>query len=190
MTNQVKALFGGVPKDLDRFIFASQAVQAEAMKYFVEFWRMDKFRRTGIIWWNLRDGWPILSDAIVDFYNSRKLAYYFIRRVQPDACVMIGDARDGKHPVIAVNDTREDKKGTVLISVADTGETLFASSFEIPANGRTEVGEIPARDGQAMWLIESAIGETRLANHYLAGHPPFQLDDYECWYKKLDIRRD
>ena len=71
MTNQVKALFGDVPKDLDRFIFASQVVQAEAMKFFVEFWRMDKFRKTGIIWWNLRDGWPILSDAIVDSDNSR-----------------------------------------------------------------------------------------------------------------------
>ncbi len=111
MTNQVKALFGDVPKDLDRFIFASQVVQAEAMKFFVEFWRMDKFRKTGIIWWNLRDGWPILSDAIVDFYNSRKLAYYFIRRVQPDACVMIGDPRDGRHPVVAVNDTREERSG-------------------------------------------------------------------------------
>ncbi len=85
MRNQAKALFGACPTDLDEFIFVSQVVQAEAMKYFVELWRSAKFRRTGIIWWNLRDGWPILSDAIVDFYNSRKLAYFYIRRVQPDA---------------------------------------------------------------------------------------------------------
>ena len=190
MTNQVKALFGDVPKDLDRFIFASQVVQAEAMKFFVEFWRMDKFRKTGIIWWNLRDGWPILSDAIVDFYNSRKLAYYFIRRVQPDACVMIGDPRDGRHPVVAVNDTREERSGTVAVEDADTGEMIFSSSFAIPANGKTVVGEIAVRGGQAMWLVDTTIGETRLHNHYLAGRPPFKLDDYERWYKKLNIRRD
>jgi beta-mannosidase len=190
MTNQVKALFGDVPKDLDKFIFASQVVQAEAMKFFVEFWRMDKFRRTGIIWWNLRDGWPILSDAVVDFYNSRKLAYFFIRRVQPDACVMIGDPRDGRHPVVAVNDTREEKRGTVAVITADTGETLFSSSFGIPANGKTVVGRIPAREGQSMWLIDFRIGEESYANHYLAGQAPFKLDDYERWYKKLGISRD
>ena len=190
MTNQVKALFGDVPQDLDRFIFASQVVQAEAMKFFIEFWRMDKFRKTGIIWWNLRDGWPILSDAIVDYYNSKKLAYFYIRQAQPDACVMIGDPRDGRHPVVAVNDTREEKEGTVVVRTADTGETLFSSSFGIPANGKTVVGHIPARGGQAMWLIDTTIGQKKLANHYLAGEAPFQLDDYERWHKKLDIQRD
>ncbi|MDR1675641.1 MAG: glycoside hydrolase family 2, partial [Tannerella sp.] len=39
MINQVRELFGELPADLDKFIFASQTVQAEAMKYFVEFWR-------------------------------------------------------------------------------------------------------------------------------------------------------
>lgn len=67
MINQVKAVFGDYTKDLDQFIFASQAVQAETMKFFIEMWRMDKFRSTGIIWWNLRDGWPIISDAVADF---------------------------------------------------------------------------------------------------------------------------
>ena len=32
MLNQVNILFGSVPDDLDEFIFASQSVQAEAMK--------------------------------------------------------------------------------------------------------------------------------------------------------------
>ena len=74
MLNQVNILFGSVPDDLDEFIFASQSVQAEAMKYFVEMWRGRKFERTGIIWWNVRDGWPIVSDAVVDYYGSKKLA--------------------------------------------------------------------------------------------------------------------
>ena len=41
-----------------------------------------------------------------------------------------------------------------------------------------------------MWLIESTIGKRGWHNHYLAGRPPFQLDDYERWYKKPDIKRD
>jgi beta-mannosidase len=190
MINQVKALFGDSPKDLDQFIFASQVVQAEAMKYFVELWRMEKFRKTGIIWWNLRDGWPIISDAIVDYYNSKKLAYYYIKQVQHDACVMIGDSQDGKHPVVAVNDTRENKSGTVAVRDADTGETLFSSSFDIPVNGKTMIGYIPEKDRQSMWLIDYSIGKEKYTNHYLAGKAPFILDNYRQWYKKLKIIND
>jgi beta-mannosidase len=190
MINQVKALFGDLPKDLDKFIFASQTVQAEAMKFFIEFWRTSKFQKTGIIWWNLRDGWPILSDAVVDYYNSKKLAYYYIRQVQYNSCVMVGDSQEGKHPVVAVNDTREKKSGTVAIRDADTGETLFTSSFDIPANGKTAIGFIRESNKQSMWLIDYSINNEKYANNYLAGEPPFKLTDYERWYKKLKITKD
>lgn len=188
MTNQVIALFGECPKDLDQFIFASQATQAESMKFFVEIWRMDKFRKTGIIWWNLRDGWPIISDAVVDYYNSKKLAYYFIKQVQHDACVMIGDAKNGKHPIIAVNDTRKEKSGTVTVRDADTEKTLFSATFDIPVNGKTIIGYIPEDPQlQTMWLIDYTIGEKTFANHYLAGNAPFQLVDYLRWHAKLNM---
>jgi beta-mannosidase len=190
MINQVEALFGDYPKDLDEFIFASQVVQAEAMKYFIELWRMDKFRKTGIIWWNLRDGWPIISDAIVDYYNSKKLAYYYIKQVQHNACVMIGDPQNSKHPIVAVNDTREEKSGTVVVRDADSGETLFSGSFVIPINGKTIIGNIQENQKQSMWLVEYTIGNEKYTNHYLAGKAPFKLDDYHRWYKKLNIQRD
>ncbi|MEI6139667.1 MAG: sugar-binding domain-containing protein [Mariniphaga sp.] len=190
MINQVKALFGECPKDLDQFIFASQVVQAEAMKFFIELWRIEKFRKTGIIWWNLRDGWPIISDAVVDYYNSKKLAYYYIRQVQHNACVMVGDPKDGNYPVVAVNDTREKKSGTVIIKDADTGTTKFSGSFEIPVNGKTVIGFIPEMTGQSMLLVEYTIGNEKYTNHYLAGKVPFKLEDYKRWYKKLNIKRD
>jgi beta-mannosidase len=190
MVNQVKALFGDCPKDLDQFIFASQVVQAEAMKFFIELWRMEKFRKTGIIWWNLKDGWPIISDAIVDYYFSKKLAYYYIRQVMPNACVMIGDPQGGEHPVVAVNDTREEKSGTVVIRDADTGETLFSASFIIPVNGKIVIGRLAENQKQSMWLIDYSIGKEKFTNHYLKGKAPFNMEDYQRWYKKLNIIRE
>jgi len=190
MLKQIKALFGEVPTDLDTFIFASQSVQAEAMKYFIEFWRSAKFRRTGILWWNLRDGWPIISDAITDYYCGKKLAYYYIKRVQTDACVMITDADAGKHPIVAVNDTRAAKEGTVTVTDISTKALLFSGKFEIPVNGKTVAGYIPQSDRQSMWLIEYTIGNEKFTNHYLAGKAPFKLKDYEEWYKALGIVRD
>jgi beta-mannosidase len=161
------------------------------MKYFIELWRMAKFNKTGIIWWNLRDGWPILSDAVVDYYNSKKMAYFFIRQVQHNACVMVGDANSGKHPVIAVNDTRGEKSGNVVIRDADTGEILLSAVFDIPANGSNIIGFIPQQlKKQSMWLIEYSFGDDKNTNHYLAGKAPFKLQDYQRWFSKMNIKRD
>ena len=190
MIKQMRALFDEVPTDLDRFIFASQSTQAEALKYFIEFWRSAKFARTGILWWNLRSGWPIISDEVVDYYGGRKLAYYYIQRVQTDACVMITDAVDGKHPITAVNDTRAAKQGTVTVKDMDTKKILFTGKFDIPANGKTIAGRIPQTDRQSMWLIEYTIGTKKHTNHYLSGTPPFKLADYEKWHAQLGITRD
>jgi beta-mannosidase len=185
MINQIKELFRDVPTDLDKFIFASQIVQAEAMKYFIEFWRMGKFRRTGILWWNIRDGWPQISDAIADYYCNKKLAYSYIKNVQYDACVMIGDAKEGLHPIVAVNDTREEKRGTVRVKKLDSGEIIYSGSIFIPVNGKTNIGTIPESGKQEMYVIEYEIDNKSYRNHYLAGKAPFKLSDYERWYKKI-----
>ncbi len=186
--NQIICVFGEVPRDLDRFITASQIVQAEAKKYFIEFWRMQKFDRNGILWWNLRDGWPVISDAIVDYYGGKKLAYSYIRKVQTDVCVMIADPVNSKHPVVVVNDTREDVKGTLVIRDADTRKTVFSNTFSVLKNGKTIAGSLPETNNTKMWLIEWEIDGKKYSNHYLAYKPTIKLDDYLGWLPLLDDR--
>ena len=65
--------------------------QAEAKKYFIERFRVTKWRRSGIIWWNLIDGWPQISDAVVDYYGVKKLAYHYIKRSQQTVCLMFDE---------------------------------------------------------------------------------------------------
>jgi beta-mannosidase len=188
MPNQVEALFGTLPDKFDDFIFASQVTQAEAKKFFIELWRSQKFNKTGILWWNLRDGWPILSDAIVDYYFNKKLAYDYIKRVQTDVCALITDAKYGKHPVVLVNDTRKPARGKVVVVNADTDKELFNSDYNVEANDKVIAGYIPETNSQEMWLIryESEDGLKHI-NHYLCGKAPFKLEDYKRWYKKLEI---
>ncbi len=186
MTNQVKILFGAVPADLDDFIRASQAVQAEAMKFFVEKWRGDKPERSGIIWWNIRDGWPILSDAVTDYYNSKKLAFHFLKNVQENVCVFINDADGGKHPLVAVNDTRKASGGHVVVTDIATGKTWSEGDFTVPANGKSVIASLPAQEGQGMLLIRCEIDGNAYTNHYLYGEPPFNLDSYYELLKKTN----
>lgn len=178
MTNQVRILFGEVPADLNDFIRASQAVQAEAMKFFVELWRGDKPDRSGIIWWNIRDGWPILSDAVTDYYNSKKLAFHFLKNVQHDVCVFINDPKAGKYPLVVANDTRRASGGRVEVKDLATGKTLYNGTFSVAVNGKTVIAELPAMQGQGMLLISGEADGKPFANHYLYGEPPFKLDRY------------
>lgn len=187
MTNQVKILFGEVPAGLDDFILASQAVQAEAMKFFVEMWRGDKPDRSGIIWWNIRDGWPVLSDAVTDYYYSKKLAFYFLKNVHRDVCVFINDAPDGSYALVAVNDTRAAAGGKVMVTDIVTGKEVYNGSFAVAANGRVQIAGLSARKGQGMFLITYEVDGTKQANHYLYGQPPFRLNDYKNWLKKTNI---
>ena len=181
MINQIKCVFGEVPTDLNQFITASQIIQAEAVKYFIEFWRMNKGERNGILWWNLRDGWPVISDAIVDYWGSKKLAYQYIKRVQTDVCVMIGDEKNSKHPVIAVNDTRKEVQIGITIKDAETQKVLLSKNVSIEKNGKIQAGSLPGTDQTKLWLIEWKKEGVRYTNHYLVYRPVIQLNEYVKW---------
>ena len=188
MVKQVRILFGDVPTDLDSFIFASQSVQGEAVKYFIELFRGGKFdTRTGILWWNIRDGWPIISDAVTDWYFRPKRAYYYIRNVQTDVCAMILDAPDaGGHPLVVVNDTRTSVSGSVTVRDAASGRVAWQGPFQVAANGRAELARLSPARAQGVWLISYSLdngsaGHKTGTNHYLYGEPPFRLSDYRSW---------
>ena len=188
MGKQIEVLFQAIPDNLDDYILASQISQAEAKKFFIERFRSGKWRRTGILWWNLRDGWPIISDAIVDYYGGRKLAYEVIKRVQADVCAICGEAELDWHTLHVVNDTLQPASGQLTVRDLDSGAVLFAGDYAVEANGRTELGAVPAATEPAMWLLEWTHGDQTLRNHYLAGPRPFALADFRRWLAALGLR--
>ena len=106
--------------------------------------RLRKWRTSGILWWNVIDGWPQFSDAIVDYYFGVKLAYHYIRRVQQPVSVIIGEPGPGKRlPVIVGNDSRADADVRYRVWDADSGETVAAGAFRSRANENWQVGTHP-----------------------------------------------
>jgi beta-mannosidase len=186
MANQVKELFGEIPDNAQDFILASQVSQAEAKKFFVEMTRLKKWRSTGLIWWNVMDGWPQFSDAIVDYYFNKKLAYYYIRRVQQPVCLMVDEPQDWRVRVVLGNDSRENARGHYRVWDADSGETLLEGDYASKANENLEVGSIPVfHSGKRLFLMEWTANGHRYVNHYLQGLPPFSLAQYKSWLVKI-----
>ena len=68
------------PNNLSTLIYASQLLQAEAMKYGVEHWRRNRGRCMGSIYWQLNDIWPVASWSSIDYFGRWKALQYVARR--------------------------------------------------------------------------------------------------------------
>ncbi len=187
MWDQVGTLFGKGSEafsSLASFSLASQISQAEAKKYFIERFRISKWRRTGIIWWNLIDGWPQISDAIVDYYFEKKLAYSYIKRSQQPVCLMFGEPENGALTLYGVNDTRNDK--TVSWRVEDDGGNTVASGEAVlPSDASVPVFSLPASEEKRYYLIRWNDGGRACLNHYFANIREIDFAYYKALLAKL-----
>ncbi len=192
MAKQIEYVFGEVPGNLEEYAFASQAVQAEAKKFFIELFRTWKWRKTGILWWNLLDGWPQLSDAVVDYFFTKKLAYSYIKRAQNIFSLAVREPRGKAQTVVACNDTGEDIRFAYTLREIETGKPVAEGAGLAEADAVTELKQIPYVDKMhRFYLIEwdTDMGEKGV-NHYLAGVPPFTLETYRRWITKAGFLDD
>ena len=182
VTRQCAALFGEVPRhDLDLLVAESQTAQAESIKFQVELFRSEKLtRRGGYIVWNLRDGWPTVSDAICDYYGAKKKSFHALKTAYQDVLLMVTDG--GK--LRAINDLLKPVKGTVKVVEAKDGATVFEGPFEVAANAFADVVDLKW-NGQGMYRIEWSSNACSGRNNYLHGKPPFRWADYKEWTKGL-----
>ncbi len=186
MAEQIREMFGEIPDNLEDFAFASQICQAEAKKFFIELARSRK-KISGMLWWNLCDCWPQFSDAVVDYYYGRKLAYYYIRRLQRPLLLMVSDAADWEQRVLAGNIGRRDISGRYRVWDADTDEVFAEGEFLSPAGRTVELARRKVcTTARRMLLIEWETSDgIRGVNHALCGHPQFSLSEYRGWLAKI-----
>lgn len=189
MEKQVRQLFGTVPEEPDAYILASQISQAEAKKYFIERVRVGRPFKSGVIWWNLLDGWPQMSDAVVDYYFEKKLAYHYIKRAQAPFAVIAGELASWKLPIYACNDTLTAKKGHLTVIDAESDAVLSQSDFSVGANQIARIANLPVfYSEQKMLILRYELSDgTRGFNHYLCGYPAFSLEAYAAILEKYKL---
>lgn len=174
--DQVMQMFGELPKTTEELVFASQFSQASAMKFFIERMRMGRPEKTGIIWWNLMDGWPQISDAVVDYYGEKKLAYDYIRISQTPFCIMMEDPENWHCRVVCANDTLKSVSGTVTVTDGGTGDILFEKDFKAKENSSQAIGEIRVlHSEQKLFFIDWETEGKKYFNFYISGFVPFSL---------------
>ncbi len=68
------------PGRFETLLYASQLLQAEAIRYGVEHWRRNRGRCMGAVYWQLNDCWPVASWASIDYFGRWKALHYAARR--------------------------------------------------------------------------------------------------------------
>lgn len=168
MAYQVRELFGKEPKDLEEFSVCSQISQAEALKFFVEFTRLNKWEKSGILWWNLLDCWPQFSDAVVDYYFDKKLAYYYLKNVQKDLCLIVEDPTEWNARLVIANDGCSSYTGTYSVFDGLSGELLQSGEFDSKANENVVVDDIPlSKNITRYFILVADVGGKKFINHYI-----------------------
>ena len=185
MSKQVRQMFGGTPDNLEDFAWQSQCVQAEANKFFIELFRGSKWRRTGLIWWNLIDGWPEFSDAVVDYYFEKKAAFAFIRRAQQPLIVMLREAQGSSRDLVACNDTPVPVALEYVVREVGVDEPLLKGRCIAAADAATLLERLPSDGGRQRFLVIDWVSPgVQGRNHYLAGDPPFSAVEYRRWIEQ------
>lgn len=169
------------PNSFDDLLYASQLMQAEAIRYGVEHWRRNRGRCMGAIIWQLNDIWPVASWASIDYYGRWKALHYAAKRFF--APVMISAEEEGElsqnpkineyHPAPLEKSFRLNVCNETLRDV--TGEVVWALRTPDGAIVRQNQQTLTIPAMSAKWLDKLDCADASLTGHYVSF--AFVVDD-------------
>ena len=170
------------PASFDDLLYASQLLQADAIRYGVEHWRRHRGRCMGAVIWQLNDCWPVASWSSIDYYGRWKALHYAARRFFSP--VMISTEETGEltenprinefHPapidcsarLCVANESRQEVSGQVVWALRDPDGRIVESGEQMLT--------VPALSSS--WLDRlDFTGRVDLTRHYLSY--AFQAED-------------
>ncbi|MBE7091242.1 MAG: glycoside hydrolase family 2 protein [Clostridiales bacterium] len=162
------------PTRMENLAYASQLLQAEAIKYGVEHLRRNRGRCMGALYWQLNDCWPVASWSSVDGYGRYKALHYEAKRFfEPIhiSCEETGEyssrwditaerffGYETKARLVVNNDTIQEVSGTVSWELRDNTGAVLQSGKAPLSVGALSYAALPELD----------FNKTDPRNHYVS----------------------
>ena len=161
------------PSSFDLLIYASQLLQADAIRYGVEHFRRNRGRCMGAIYWQLNDCWPVISWASIDYCGRWKALHYYAKRFF--APLMISCQEEGMMSQEA-DMNREHFEFEKSIRLNVTNETRLPQTVEVNWALRNADAEILQSGSQvveapaltSVWLDKVEFPEADIFNEYVS----------------------
>lgn len=107
------------PYSFESLVYASQLLQADAIKYGVEHFRRHRGYTMGSIFWQFNDCWPVASWSSVDYYGRYKALHYAAKKFY--APVAMGLFAEGDKLTVNIsNEQMTDFCGKVRVVYSDS----------------------------------------------------------------------
>jgi len=163
------------PSDFGVLLYASQLLQAEAIKYGVEHLRRHRGRCMGALYWQINDIWPVASWASIDYYGRFKALQYAAKRFYAPviiSCMETGetDTRSSvnlersvygyetKAQLCLTNDTFDAVTGVVRWALRNSDAEVIKSGKET----------VSVDSFSVKWLEEMDFDRTDVNNNYMS----------------------
>ena len=145
------------PTDFENLVYASQLLQADAIKYGVESFRRDRGYCMGSVYWQFNDCWPVASWSSVDCFGRYKALHYAAKKFYaPVAMALFLEGRD--LTVNIANETMHDFRGRVTLSLCKADMTVLDRLEK-----KVQAGKLSSVDA-----FTYAVPETDIYSTYLA----------------------
>lgn len=149
------------PTSFDTIVYASQLLQAQAIRYGVEHFRRWRGRCMGTVVWQLNDCWPVASWSSIDYYGRWKALHYYEKRFFAPvllSCeeegILTQDTNPNAEPYEVVksvrfnvsNETMQDRTVTVqweLRNATGTVKETTETKVSVPALSAVWLDKVP-----------------------------------------------
>ncbi len=106
------------PKRFEDFVYLSQIVQSDTVRYATECWKRNIGMQNGAIYWQLNDCWPVASWAAVD-YNKQKKAILYHSGMFNKMLMISNDYHRKDLDLYVINEYPSEKDLTLSWTVSD-----------------------------------------------------------------------
>ena len=183
------------PENFSDFVYASQLLQADGIRYGVEHYRRNRGRCMGAIYWQLNDCWPVISWSSIDYYGRWKAQHYFARQAYRDLLVSPIADEEGMLNIYVVSDRPASCSGTLDVKVIKlTGEIIsdFRQTVKIAANTSRKLFSIELDKALKNIPKEDVFIYAQLTdkNKNIYSNQYFLVKQKEVNYPKVSITRD
>ena len=104
--------------DFEKLIYASQLIQADAIRYGVEYFRRIRGCCMGSLYWQIHDCWPVASWSSIDYFGRYKALHYAAKKFYSPVLMSLND-EVGEVTINISNETMNTASGKIKYGVYD-----------------------------------------------------------------------
>jgi beta-mannosidase len=163
------------PTEFGTMLYASQLLQAEAIRYGVEHLRRHRGRCMGALYWQLNDIWPVASWSSIDYFGRYKALQYVAKRFFAPimiSCAEIGETHTRPFVVMQPDDYDYTTQARISVANETTKDVLGVVNWELRLKDGSVLQSgkenltVPALS--SVWRDNMDFNKTDVENNYLS----------------------